>query len=55
MAPYQACKKSNEKEVYSNRTDDRQIQKPTLILGLLVRTADIEKVISKGHSTNWSY
>ena len=55
MTPVQASKKSNEKVVYNNLKDDREIQKPKYKLGQLVRTADIKKVFSKGDSTNWSY
>ena len=55
MTPNQASKKSNEKLVYNNLKDDREIQKPKFKLGQLVRTADIERVFSKGDSTNWSY
>ena len=55
MTPIQASKKSNENEVYSNLKDNREIQKPKLNLGQLVRTADIKRVFSKGDSTNWSY
>ena len=53
--PVQASKKSNEKEVCSNLKDEREIQESKFNLGQLVRTADIEKVISKGDSTNYSY
>ena len=55
MTPNQASKKSNEKSVYNNLKDSREIQKPKFILGQLVRTADIKKVFSKGDSTNYSY
>ena len=55
MTPIQASKKSNEKEVYSNLNDKREIHKPKYILGQLVRTADIKRVFSKVDSTNWSY
>ena len=55
MTPIQASKKSNEKEVYSNLKDNREIQKPKFKLGDLVRTADIKIVFSKGDSTNYSY
>ena len=55
MTPSQASKKSNEKEVYSNRKDNREIQKPKINLGQLVRTADFKRVFSKGDSRNWSY
>ena len=55
MTPNQASKKSNEKEVYSNLEDNREIQKPKFKLGQLVRTADIKKVFSKGDGTKWSY
>ena len=54
MAPNQASKKSNEKEVYSNLQDRRVKQQPKYKLGQLVRTADIKRVFSKGDSTNWS-
>ena len=53
--PFQASKKSNEKEVYSNLRHDRVKQKPKFHLSQLVRTADVKKVFSKGDSTNWSY
>ena len=55
MAPVQASKKSKEKEVYSNLPDRRVRQKPKFKLGYLVRTADIKKVFSKRHNTNYSY
>ena len=54
MTPIQASKK-NEKEVYSNLKDNREVRKPKFNLGQLVRTADIKRVFSKGDSTNWSY
>ena len=53
--PIQASKESNEKIVFDNLRDDRQKQRPKYKLGQLVRTSDIEKVFSKGDSTNWSY
>ena len=55
MTPIQASKKSNEKIVYSSLKDDRVKQKPKYKLGLLIRTADIKRVFSKGDSTNYSY
>ena len=55
MTPIQASKKSNQRLVYNNLKDDREIQKPKFKLGQLVRTADIKKVFSKGDSTNYSY
>ena len=55
MTPIQASKKSDEKEVYSNLKDNREIHKPKYKLSQLVRTADIKRVFSKGDSTNWSY
>ena len=55
MTPNQACKKSNEKQVYSNLQDQRVRQRTEFKLGQLVRTADIQRVFSKGVSTNWSY
>ena len=55
MTPLQASKKANEKKVYSNLKNNREIQKPNFKFGDLVRTADIRRVFSKGDSTNWSY
>ena len=55
MKSIDASKKSNQKLVYNNLKDDREVRKPKLILGQLVRTADIKRVFSKGDSTNWSY
>ena len=53
--PVQASKKSNGKVVYNNLQDRRVKQQPKYKLGQLVRTADIERVFSKGVSTNYSY
>ena len=55
MTPFQASKKSDEKEVFSNFKDKREVRKPKFKLGQLVRTADIKRVFSKGDSTNYSY
>ena len=55
MTPNQASKKSNQKLVYNNLKDNREVLKPKFNLGQLVRTADIKRVFSKGDSTNWSY
>ena len=55
MTPIQASKKSNQKLVYNNLKDDREVQKPKFELGEFVRTADIKRVFSKGDSTNYSY
>ena len=55
MKPIDASKKSNEKIVYSNLKDKREVRKPKFKLGDLVRTADIKRVFSKCDSTNWSY
>ena len=52
MTPVQASKKINEKQVYSNVQDRRVGQQRKYKLGQLVRTADIERVFSKGDSTN---
>ena len=54
MNPIQVFKKSNKKEVYNYLRDDRQKQKPKYKSGQLVRTADIKRVFSKGHSTIYS-
>ena len=55
MTPNQASKKSNQKLVYNNLKDDREVLKPKFKLSQLVRTADIKRVFSKGDSTNYSY
>ena len=55
ITPNQASKKINEKIVYNNLKDNREVQKLKFKLGDLVRTSDIKKVISKGDSTNYSY
>ena len=55
MSPNQDSKKSNEKKVYSNLKDNREIQKPKYKLGQLVRIVEIKRVFSKGDSTNWSF
>ena len=55
MKPIDASKKSNQKLVYNNLKDDREVRKPKFNLGQLVRTADTKRVFSKGDSTNWSY
>ena len=55
MTPIQASKKANQKLVYNNLKDTREIQKPKFKLGQLVRTADIKRVFSKGDSTNYSH
>ena len=55
MTTIQASKKSDEKIVYNNLKDNREVRKPKFKFGHLVRTADIKKVFSKGDSTSWSY
>ena len=57
MTPVQAFRKSKEKVVFSNLQDKREKHKhkPKYELGVLVRTADIKKIFSKGDSTTWSY
>ena len=55
MTPNQASKKYNEKLVYPNLKDSREIQKPKYKLERLFRTADIRHVFSKGDSSNYSY
>ena len=52
MTPIQTSKKSNEKEVYSNLKNNREVPKPKNNLGQLFGTADIKRVFSKGNSTN---
>ena len=55
MTPIQASKKVNEKIVYNNLKDNREVREPKFNLGQFVLTADIEKVFQKGDSTNYSY
>ena len=55
MTPIQASKKSNEKIVYSNLKDNREVRKPKFKIGQKIRTSDIRKVFSKGDSTKYSY
>ena len=55
VTPNQASEKINEKLVYNNLKDNREIQKPKFQVGQLVRSADIKRVFSKGYSTNWGY
>ena len=52
MTPIQASKNVNEKSVYNNPEDNREIQEPNFKLGQLVRTADIRRVFSKVDSKN---
>ena len=55
MTPIQASKKSNEKKVYSNLEDNREVRKPKFNLGQSIRTADIKRVFSKRDSTVYKY
>ena len=55
MTPVQSSKKVNGNIVLSNLQDRRENHEPRFKQGQLVRTAIIEKVFSKGDSTNWSY
>ena len=43
VTPNQASIKSNERKVYSNPKDEREIQQPKFKLGQLVRTTDVKK------------
>ena len=52
MTPIQANKKINEKRVFDSLKDNREKNILKFKLGQLVRTADYEKVFSKGDSTN---
>ena len=55
IKPIDASEKPNEKWVHSDFQDRRDKQQPKYNLGQLARTVDIEKVFSKGDSTNYSY
>ena len=55
MTPIQASKKSTEKIFYTNLQGRRVKQLSKFKLGQLVRTADIERIFSKGDITKWSH
>ena len=55
MAPTQASKKANEKEVYSNLRDRRVRHQPKFKFGDLDRTSNIRLVFSEGDATTWSF
>ena len=55
MTPIPASKKVKGKIVFNNLKDNKEVRKPKINLGQLVRTGDIKKFFSKGDSTNWSY
>ena len=55
ITPFQASNKVNEKLVFSNLKDNREVRKPKFNRGQLVCTADIKRVFSKVDSTNYSY
>ena len=55
MTATQASKKENEDELFFNLSDKRKKREAKYNLNDLVRTADIERIFSKGDSTNWSY
>ena len=48
LIPIQASEKSNQKEVYANLKDKREVGKPKFNPGQSFRTADTKKVFSKG-------
>ena len=47
MTPFQAFNKVNEKVVYNNLKDNRQIQKPKFKLRQLVGTVEIERDLAR--------
>ena len=55
LTPFQASRKSNEKEVCSDLKDNIELRKPKFNLGQLIRTSDIRKVFGEGNSANYSY
>ena len=54
MTPVEASRTIKENKVYFNPKDKREFRKPKFKLGQLVRTADINRVFSKGDSTTYS-
>ena len=55
LTPIQASLKKNERFVYNNLLDKRKKKKPKFQVDDLVRTANLEKMFSKGDTTNWSF
>ena len=55
MTPKQASRKSNEKEGFYNIEGNRWKQTPKYRLGVLVRAADIKRILRKRDSASWSY
>ena len=55
LTPIQASLNKNEDYVYKNLLDKRKKIKAKFELNDLVRVADLKKMFSKGHTTNWSY
>ena len=53
--PIQASLKKNERFVYQNFLDKRRQVKPKYKIGDLLKTADLQKRLSKCDTTNWSY
>ena len=47
LKPIDASKKSNEKMLFNNLKDRRQKHIPKIILGQLVRTADVKSVLAR--------
>ena len=55
MTPVQASMKVSEKTVFCNIQDNREKRLTKNNSGELVRTADVERTLSKRYSTNWSH
>ena len=55
LTPIQASSKNNEGYVHKNLLEKRKKITPKFQVNDLVRTADLEKMFSKGDTTNWSY
>ena len=55
LTPIQASVNKKEGYVYKNLLDKREKIKPKFQVNDLLRTADLNKLFSKGDTTNWSY
>ena len=55
LTPIKASLKKNESYVHNNFMEKRKKIKPKFEVNDLVRTVDLKKTFSKGHTTNWSY
>ena len=55
LTSFQGSLKKNEGYIYKNLINKRKEIKPKYEIGILVKTADLNKTFSKGDTTNWPY